>query len=297
MSDRVPPSASEAPRPLYRGWVRRLNALLARRPGLYLWVLRRWRPADRERFAYVALVRRGDVVFDVGANVGLFAILFSDLVGPAGRVHAFEPVAATFARLADSVARHARFDNVRINQCACTNEAGTSRIHVPAGDGGQASLKEHRTGSWSHPGVVRCESVDATTLDRYIRQHGLDRVDLIKCDVEGAELRVLEGADACLTGHHPMLSLEVSTDWTSDFGYDPPALLRFLRARGYDWFALVSADAVRALDPGDGGSSLAFPAGTMLFCGATDRHGDRLSAYLADAATASTSGSPSGNLQ
>ncbi len=292
MSDGLPPTASGVTPPRHRDWVRRLNALFARYPGLYLRFLRRWRPADRERVAYVALVRRGDVVIDVGANLGLFTVLFSDLAGPAGRVHAFEPVAATFAQLAETVARHARADNVRLNRAACTNAVGTCRIHVPAGDGGQASLIPHEAGLWSRPGDVLSEAVNTTTLDAYVREHGVDRVDLIKCDVEGAELRVLEGAETCLTTHHPMLSLEASPDWTRDFGYEPPALVRFLLARGYDWFAAVSSDAVRRLDPNAVEGVSAPPAGAMLVCGATARHGDRLQAY--SAMTAVTRSSASG---
>ena len=84
---------------------RRLQHSLARRQDWYLRMLRWTGRGSLEKRLYLSLIREGDVVFDLGANLGYFTLLFSDLVGRGGEVHAFEPVPPTFARLRETIRR------------------------------------------------------------------------------------------------------------------------------------------------------------------------------------------------
>lgn len=79
-------------------------------------------------------------------------------------------------------------------------------------------------------------------LDDFVRDRGLTRLDFLKCDVEGAELLVLRGDTDTLKQFQPVLYLEVSPDWTADFGYHPTAIIEFLRPFGYNRFLLVTAE-------------------------------------------------------
>ncbi len=214
---------------------------LARFPQLHLRLLRATGRGSIEKRVFLALLRRDDVICDIGANRGHFTRLFSDIAGPAGAVHAFEPVPATFARLRESVAGRA---NVTLHPCALGDAEGSVTLHLPGEDDGQASLRTHSSGSWQ-PGVdVRAHGCRMTTLDAWAA--ALPRLDFVKCDVEGAERLVLAGAGRALDRLSPLLFLEVNPEWTRAFGYTPDDLLADLRARGYDTF-YAAADRITPL--------------------------------------------------
>lgn len=242
-----------------------------------------------EKLAFLAVVRRGDVVFDVGANQGYYTLLFSHLVGRGGRVHAFEPVPPTFADLASHVERERRFDNVTLNDCALADAAGHLPLFVPDLDYGQASIAQHAAGSWATAAQVRRYDCRATTVDDYLgKRGGGASPSFVKCDVEGAELRMLEGATETLRRHPPLLHLEVNPDWTRTLGYEPPELVRFLAAFGYSSFLSVDERIRPLLDPV---TELAALRGSAnLICGIPDAHAGRLDRLLAWAPPASGSG-------
>ena len=252
---------------------RLLDFALAQAPGLYAGLLKRRRQVNVEKLVFLAVVERGDVVFDVGANAGYYTLLFSHLVGRRGQVHAFEPIPETFLGLAASLARDRRFDNVVLNDCALGDREGSLPLFVPDADYGQASMARHAVGSWTRPREVRSYDCRVRTLDGYVREHG-SRPGFVKCDVEGAELSVLRGAAETLASCRPLLHLEVNPDWTRNFGYAPPEVVRFLSGFGYSRFLLVE-QAVRPL--ADPERDLAALAGSAnLLCAVPGLHDARL---------------------
>ena len=108
-------------------------------------------------------------------------------------------------------------------------------MQVPAGDFGQASLKSHSIASWAKPErqAYDCEVI---TLDSYVTQKGIDRLDLIKIDVEGAELWALRGGRQTIERFHPVIHAECMPSWTTSFDYTPADLVSFLREQGYVYF-------------------------------------------------------------
>jgi FkbM family methyltransferase len=223
---------------------RLVEYLLARSRRLHLAALRARGTSSGEKLAFVALVGGGDTVWDVGANVGYFTVLFSDLVGRAGSVHSFEPMPETFARLSANVRRRIVVNNVRLHNVACANETGDVALHLPGGDYGQASLSNrHRGGSWSQQAAVTTFRCRGVRLDEYEELNSLHRVNFLKCDVEGAELLALSGARSTLVRDQPVLCLEVSGDWTRSFDYSPSEIMQFLQGVGYDWFALCGGSS------------------------------------------------------
>ncbi|MBV9273457.1 MAG: FkbM family methyltransferase [Verrucomicrobia bacterium] len=210
---------------------------LARWPFLYRAALDLFRSKNWEKRCYLRWVRRGDTVVDAGANVGTFTLLFSDLVGPHGVVHAFEPVGSSFQKLQTCMATKARFRNYYLCERALGERSGEVNITFPEEDPAQASLRMQTTGSWQPNTKLRSEAVSQITLDAYAA--GLSRLDFLKCDVEGAELLVFQGAHQTLQRCLPKILVELNPAWSQSFGYHPTDTLAFLRSCGYRCFWLV----------------------------------------------------------
>lgn len=125
------------------------------------------------------LVRRGATVFDVGAHIGYYTLLFSRLAGPGGRVVAFEPSPRNLPVLRWHVARNG-CANVRVEAAAVSAETGSARFTADTGSG---------TGRLAESGTVEVRTI---RLDDYVDAGG-PMPDVLKIDVEGAELDVLLG--------------------------------------------------------------------------------------------------------
>ncbi len=173
----------------------------------YSWQIRRGRFATHEREFQIleSFVEAGDWAIDVGANVGHYTARLSKLVGPAGRVIAFEPVPRTFELLTAN-ARQFPYPNVTLMNVALSDSPAVAAMDVPTGEGGAylAHLTEHDTGL-----NVLCVPLDAITLPRPVR--------LVKIDAEGHELSVLRGMKQLLQRDRPALIVEVSHDESVEF--------------------------------------------------------------------------------
>jgi FkbM family methyltransferase len=226
---------------------RRLDRALSKRPDLYAAVLG-FRPRhDANKRLFLRLVRPGDVVFEVGPNRGYYTCLFSRLVGRTGRVHAFEPVPESYAILQEALTGEPTGANVDAQLCAVADHEGSATVFVPGVDDGQASLRRHSAGSWAGASSVRELTCSTITLDAYASRRGIERNDLLKCDVEGAELLVLRGAEAVLARCQPALHLEMSGHWPRAFGYQREDLLRWLGDFGYVDLRLVRREGLTPL--------------------------------------------------
>jgi FkbM family methyltransferase len=160
------------------------------------------RRAERTAFDDVAHLLRDlpapTVVFDVGANIGLVTSTLRKRF-PAATVHAFEPTDDTMAVLRRRLAGD---PHVVPRQVAVSDTVGTASFHVDnrTHAGGSNSLLEHSANfatRASTTGYVEVE-VPTTTLDRYCADEGISHVDIVKLDIEGAELLALEGARSLL---------------------------------------------------------------------------------------------------
>ena len=146
----------------------------------------------------------GDVVFDVGANIGSFTVVAARLVGEAGRVFAFEPNPIAFARLEENVALN-RLGNVRCFPFAIGGRAGSFEFF------------SHDRANFSSlfEGVDRrglegmnADTVAVRTLPEVIAELGLESIDLLKLDCEGAEYEIVDHLDAKAAGIIRQLAME-----------------------------------------------------------------------------------------
>ena len=134
-------------------------------------------------------------VFDVGANEGAFlALVRSELAGLPARIHAFEPGAETFRALS---ARAAGVPDIVLSQVALGSVEESRPLYSDRAASPLASLYQRDLDRYAIA-MDRVETVSVTTVDRYCETRGVERIDLLKLDVEGHELEVLRGAKRML---------------------------------------------------------------------------------------------------
>jgi FkbM family methyltransferase len=154
-----------------------------------------------------SMVRPGDVCYDVGANLGFFSALLGRLAGEAGMVYAFEPV----PKNASAVERNAALNglqNIKVMKIALSNRSGTQELLLAQHVGG-AVLKSVGTPPPDPAGSVM---VETASVDRLIEQGHLRPPDIVKIDVEGAEMEVLYGMEIVLRDWAPTLILELDDE-------------------------------------------------------------------------------------
>lgn len=181
-----------------------------------------YEPAEME--ILLDLVREAEVFVDVGANIGWYA-LHAAAVAPRLRVLALEPVGTTFAALERNVALNGLA--VEALQHALGEAPGALDMTVPEGIAGASSFHLSRP----YP-RQRTERVSVSTLDDVAERHDL-RVDVLKVDVEGAELSVLNGGRRTLERDHPAVLAEMLRIHAAPFGYHPNDIIELMHGIGY----------------------------------------------------------------
>jgi FkbM family methyltransferase len=170
------------------------------------------------------------VVIDGGANEGVYTTFFATRVGPEGCVLAVEPSPRDLAKLQANVVLNDT-DWVRMVPAALAEQEGEATLLVAGDDhAGQNTL-----GDIIYPGVsqVGRVQVPATTLDALATSYRLDRLDIVKLDVEGAEIRALSGGSGLLQRFKPLLLLEASDASLRRQGGTLGGLLALLTDTGY----------------------------------------------------------------
>jgi FkbM family methyltransferase len=178
------------------------------------------------------------IVFDVGAHAGQMAKLFAGMA-PMGRVYAFEPGAYALSVLRPAVRLRGR-GRIRVEPIALGAEPGRLTLTTPIKRSGSYGFGLSHLGTEGGGRSFRHE-VEVDTIDRYVDRHRIARLDLIKADIEGWELRMLQGARRTLATLRPALVLEAVDAYLARAGDTRGDLWRLLRGLGY---------APRRLEPG-----------------------------------------------
>jgi FkbM family methyltransferase len=186
---------------------------------------------EPNEMAFVAsMLQPGMTALDVGANVGWFTLTMASRVGPQGTVVAFEPSPRERARLDEEVDRN-RLSWVKVRSEALYDTSATLQLHLAD----LAHCGHNTLGGFIYQGVEEVQSVAvvAERLDALLPSLALTRLDLVKIDVEGSELRVLKGAAATLRRYRPAILMEVQPASLHQLGDDLAALEAFLAELGY----------------------------------------------------------------
>jgi len=197
------------------------------------------RPHDFEQQIFSCVVESGNIVFDVGANLGHVAKFLAKLVGTDGQVFAFEPVLGTYRELVRNASDFAiGKGKVTPFNHGFSNNTGFATISIPDGTHELASLApvdawgatQRSTGNQTH----LCSFY---SLDDFISQPSVPFPHFMKIDVEGAEKLVVAGASGVLSqAARPILFMELFAPWERAFGYGPWEVLQELVRFEYEVF-------------------------------------------------------------
>lgn len=146
--------------------------------------------------------RPGQVVFDVGGQQGLYTCRTASKLQGKGLVVTFEPHPGNYQILSENVARN-RFSNVRLVRAALSGQEGEMDLYVHPFSGWYSLIRESRLGT------IR---VSCKTLDQAAKELDLGRMDILKIDVEGASLDVLQGGLEVLRRLRPMIVIEIESE-------------------------------------------------------------------------------------
>jgi FkbM family methyltransferase len=185
-------------------------------------------------------------VLDAGGNIGIYGCIGAAQLPPGGRLVTFEPVPQNLAYVRRNLDQNGLTDRVEVVQTALGPQQGTVVIHLAAaGFTGSHSVAQATVGSESTGSMT----VPMTTIDDYVREHGLSPVDLVKVDVEGFDIAVLRGALRTLRADKPTLMVEYAPALLRNAGYDPIDLLEIVFSN-YEHVMLIDEprNVVRATD-------------------------------------------------
>jgi len=194
-----------------------------------IWLMGAFEPATVA--ACARLVPPGGIVLDIGANIGAHTLPLARLIGPRGRVYAFEPTDWAQAKLAV---------NLALNPDLAARVTRTQTMLTDRTDAVPAPLYA----SWplaAAPGVhplhrgrkMEVTGATATTLDAFLDREGVSRVDFIKLDIDGFEIPALRGARETLRRFHPAMVMELSPHQLAEQGGSIEELVALLAAADY----------------------------------------------------------------
>ncbi len=178
-------------------------------------------------------IKPGDTVFDIGANIGRFTTLAAGLTGRGGRVYSFEPLSYPAGILSRMLAMR-RLRQVTLVRTALADRVGSVTMTIPLKHGWKPKTALGHLGAArkNEPDVVM-EEVTVTTLDIFCREQEINRVDFIKCDVEGAELRVFQNGSATLASFKPTIFCEIDRQFNPGNNFAVTEVFDLLARLGY----------------------------------------------------------------
>ena len=185
-----------------------------------------------------AAIRPGDVAIDVGANIGFFTTLLARLVGPEGRVLAFEPDQANLAMLRANLDQNRLQETVTVVASAVASEPGNAMFSLDSATGSTGHLGETPTlgGIAFGGGALQLVETPVNTIDEIVERLELAPV-LIKMDIEGGEFEALRGAARTIDVHRPLVLSELG-------GTEGSNVVQFLNDRDYRLWDLETGEAV-----------------------------------------------------
>lgn len=201
-------------------------------------------------------VSEGDTVFDIGANLGLHTMLLAQLVGPKGRVVAFEPNTELLQMLERTISG---LTNTKLYPYALSDQEVETKLFVPD-DHSMGSLADwnqelHSTRVSGLFGLGRTHTVTCQQrrMDELVSSESLPVPDFIKCDVEGAELMVFKGGrDTLNQVDAPIILFEALVETARGFGLTASAAAEFLAnlpKPGYQFLEVCEAGVLRRVPP------------------------------------------------
>jgi FkbM family methyltransferase len=183
-------------------------------------------------------------VLDVGAHHGYYTLLTSVIVGKEGKVIAFEPSSRERARLHRHILLN-RCTNVQVESSALGSETGEAKLFVA--NGREDWCNSLRSPATTAP--IKLSPVKVIRMDDFLATHEIEKVDLVKLDVEGGELDVLRGSKGLLEGRpRPIFLAEVQDIRTKPWGYSAKEIIEHMVRCGFRWHRISEDGSLEPLD-------------------------------------------------
>jgi FkbM family methyltransferase len=174
------------------------------------------------------MVRRGDVFYDIGANVGFFSLIAARLVACGGAVYAFEPLSENAASLRSNAVLN-RFENITVLELAAGETSGDAELLLTEWDGGSALSAS--AVAVSDP--IARRNVKVVAIDDLVDEGQCRPPGFVKIDVEGVELKVMEGMKRTIRKWKPIVLYEIDDGNRDAFSKRWKELDDYMAAFGY----------------------------------------------------------------
>ena len=207
--------------------------------------------------ALASLIQPGAVVLDIGANIGAHTLPLARLVGPSGKVYAFEPTQYAFGKLKKNLALNpALVNRVVAEQLRLTNSGGDDAGEIYSSWKVVGQEPRHK----KHLGIPKStQGARSATLNEYCENAGIQKVDFIKLDVDGFEVEVIKGSVSTLRQFRPAICLELSPYVLTERGTSAEELVSLLRECDYQ---LVDQKSRNTVIDQDGKLRMEIPDGS-----------------------------------
>lgn len=188
-----------------------------------------WGLRDKTRDSLYSLIKPGDVVLDVGTNVGETLLNFARLTGPEGFAYGFEPDERNYRSVSRNIDLN-EFKNLHVFNLGVSDSKQTLKLFRvdPHNRGMNHILSDTEAAEFND-----FTTIDVDTLDNVIADNGIGKVDVVKIDIEGYEMHALRGAKELLTTHKPKLFIEVGYTRLLKNGTSPTEMVAYLNGFGY----------------------------------------------------------------
>lgn len=198
------------------------------------------------------VVKDNDVIFDIGANIGYYAILASPIVGKSGLIYCFEPSNAIFHRMVENFDLN-KVRNTQNIKMGLSNEVTKSTFYLGNKENwGMGSLTPNDASSGE------TEIINVMSLDKFVLANNLYKIDVIKIDVEGSEFKILQGAMSTLSIYQPVVLIEVSNVLLKTNDASADDIYTSFQSIGFDAYEIVSDISLRKLQTHKEGNLIVF---------------------------------------
>lgn len=185
-----------------------------------------------ERAHMYSLLNDGDIIFDIGANIGWYSLNYAKSY-PNSVIYSFEPVDRNFQTLSKNIKLNG-FQNIHAHSTGFWHTEATLPFYVyPQNTGASSAADLLETDGMQ---LINCK---VNTLDSFVSQSSITKLDFIKCDVEGSELFVFQGGKNSIERFQPIIFSEMLRKWSKKFNYHPNDIIKFMNDLGYYSFEIL----------------------------------------------------------
>lgn len=178
---------------------------------------------EKSKSLLFSMMKEGDVILDVGANLGEITLNAAKIAGEKGRVFSFEPGKKNYEKLSRNLALN-NFNQITVSDCALGDRTGK----------GKEVVREIHNSGMNAVNYSEGGDFSIVTLDHFMSVNPVEKIDLIKIDTEGFEMNVVKGAEKTLGKYHPVLFVEVCDDNLRRNNASAKELITYISRSGYD---------------------------------------------------------------